>query len=202
LLAEIKAKRIHSGVFKPVQHYLSHIVYMIKQQGVLRAYSARSMERSIGKYKKLIKSKVDAGANAGNILERLITRNHINSQTWDVHTELDLITPRKYSESTFRNNPSGDASDPQLWAPFSNISVDTLPFGVSTQTFLKALLHYYRRTEANGVNIAEIDSLNSISIAGRAWAYGNVYTSTMYKSHINEYRRGNNYVLITASYLK
>jgi hypothetical protein len=63
-------------------------------------------------------------------------------------------------------------------------------------------LHYYRRTEANGVNIAEIDSLNSISIAGRAWAYGNVYTSTMYKSHINEYRRGNNYVMITASYLK
>ena len=45
-----------SGVLKPVQHYLMHIPYMIEKQGVLKAYSGRSMERTIGRYKKLIKS--------------------------------------------------------------------------------------------------------------------------------------------------
>jgi hypothetical protein len=175
---------------------------MIKQQGVLRSYSARSMERSIGRYKKLIKSKVDAGANAGNILQRITTRSHINSQAWDVETELGLIKPRSYSENTFKNNPSGNADDPQLWAPFFERSIDSLPFGISARDFSKALVKYYRRTEQNGANITGIGSLDSLSIAGRAWAYNKVYTSSLYKSHINEFRRGNNYVMITVSYIK
>jgi hypothetical protein len=201
LLREIDAKRIHPGILKPVQHYLSHIVYMIKQQGVLRAYSARSMERSIGKYKKLIKSKVNAGANAGNILERLTTRNHINSQSWSVQTELDLLTPRSYAENSYKNNPSGEAGDPQLWEPFQDCLVTSLPAGVDCRFFLKALLKYYRRTEVNGASIVGIDSFDSIYIAGRAWAYNNVYTSTLYKNYISERRRGNNYIMFTASYL-
>jgi hypothetical protein len=98
LLREIQAKRIHPGVIKPVQHYLSHIVYMIKQQGLLTSYSVRSMERSIGKYKRLIRSKV----NAGNILERSTIRNHINNQSWDVETEIELLTHRKYGNATFK----------------------------------------------------------------------------------------------------
>ncbi len=201
MLREIDAKRIHPGILKPVQHYLSHIVYMIKQQGVLRAYSARSMERSIGKYKKLIKSKVNAGANAGNILERLTTRNHINSQSWSVQTELDLLTPRSYAENSYKNNPSGEAGDPQLWEPFQDCLVTSLPAGVDCRFFLKALLKYYRRTEVNGASIVGIDSFDSIYIAGRAWAYNNVYTSTLYKNYISERRRGNNYIMFTASYL-
>jgi hypothetical protein len=201
LLKQIDAKRIHPGILKPVQHYISHIVYMVKQQGVLRAYSARSMERSIGKYKKLIKSKVNAGANAGNILERLTTRNHINSQSWSVHNELDLLTPRSYAEKSFKNNPSGEANDPQLWEPFQNCLVISLPVGVDSRLFSKALLKYYRRTEPNGASIVGIASLDSLYIAGRAWAYNNVYTSTLYKDHISEHRRGNNYIMFTASYV-
>lgn len=202
LLKEIAAKRIRPGVLKPVQHYLSHIVYMVKQQGVLRAYSARSMERTIGKYKKLIKSKVDAGANAGNILERMTIHNHINSQAWNIQTELDLITPRLYGEDTYKNNPSGKGDNIQLWSPFFESSVDSLPFGVSFQHFSRALLKYYRRTEPNGTSITDLALLNSLSVAGRAWAYNKVYVSTLYKKHINEYRRGNNYVMITVSYIK
>jgi hypothetical protein len=157
--------------------------------------------RSIGKYKKLIKSKVNAGANAGNILERLTTRNHINSQSWSVHNELDLLTPCSYAEKSFKNNPSGEANDPQLWEPFQNCLVISLPVGVDSRLFSKALLKYYRRTEPNGASIVGIASLDSLYIAGRAWAYNNVYTSTLYKDHISEHRRGNNYIMFTASYV-
>jgi hypothetical protein len=201
LLREIQAKRIHPGVIKPVQHYLSHIVYMIKQQGVLRSYSARSMERSIGKYKRLIRSKVNAGANAGNILERSTIRNHLNNQSWDVETEIELLTHRKYGDTTFKDKPSGDFGDPQLWAPFKDCSLDSLPVGVHERLFKKALLNYYRRTQYNGASIIGIGPSESVSVAGRAWAYNKVYTSTIYKNHISEHRRGNNYIMFTASYM-
>jgi hypothetical protein len=54
------------------------MAYMIEQLGPMRAYSARSMERAIGKYKKLIKSKSNVAANAGNVMVRLATRAYIN----------------------------------------------------------------------------------------------------------------------------
>jgi hypothetical protein len=174
---------------------------MIKQQGVLRSYSARSMERSIGKYKKLIKSKVNAGANAGNILERLTIRNYMNSQSWGVDQELQLLTPRTYKDDSFKNNPSGESTDPQLWEPFKDYSIASLPVDVCDRQFKKALLHYYRRTEVNGGSIVGISSLNSLFVAGRAWAYNKVYTSALYKEHISERRRGNNYIMFTASHM-
>ena len=89
-----------SGVLKPVQHYLMHIPYMIEKQGVLKAYSGRSMERTIGRYKKLIKSKVDAGANAGNVLERFTIYGYVNSLNINIMESLNLLEPKQYTLHT------------------------------------------------------------------------------------------------------
>ncbi|KAI8968145.1 hypothetical protein BDB01DRAFT_824845, partial [Pilobolus umbonatus] len=49
----------------------SHIT---RKNGCMRSYSARAMERNIGRYSKLIKSRVLSGKNAGNVVERLAIR--------------------------------------------------------------------------------------------------------------------------------
>jgi hypothetical protein len=65
----------------------------------------------------------------------------------------------------------------------------------------KALLNYYRRAQCNGASIIGTGPSESVSVAGRAWAYNKVYALTFYKNHISEHRRGNNYIMFTASYM-
>ncbi|KAG2209614.1 hypothetical protein INT45_013814, partial [Circinella minor] len=57
-------------------HLLRHIHGIVKALGPLRAYSTRSAERSIGFFKKHVKSRVSPGENAGNVIKRqLLMRN-------------------------------------------------------------------------------------------------------------------------------
>ncbi|SAM06222.1 hypothetical protein [Absidia glauca] len=52
----------------PNHHYLSHVTEAIRQLGPMYSYSARSMERSIGTLKRLIRSKQDSGINGINVM--------------------------------------------------------------------------------------------------------------------------------------
>ena len=201
LLDEIKQKRIQAGVLKPVQHYLTHIPHMIEKQGVLKAYSGRSMERTIGRYKKLIKSKVDAGANAGNVMERFTIYGYVNSLNIDIREALNLLEPKQYSTNTFLSLDPNDTTTPQLWSPISRHSVTSLPSSVSAAKFHTALVKYHQNF-ANTVDISLSFNNTTFTIAGRAWYNNCTYTSTLYKDHINETRRGNNYVMFEAAYLK
>lgn len=193
LTVEIAAKRIQKGVFKPVQHYLSHIPYMIRKHGVLKAYSGRSMERTIGLYKKLIKSKVDSGTNAGNILQRFAFYNHINILGVDVEKELNLMTPRAYKTDTFVSLDAEDSESPQLWSsPIGYFGVSKLPCQVTASKLHTALTSFYRRTCGRQSSFPAQDI--SLRIAGRCWFQDHVYSSRLYAAHINEHRRGNNYI--------
>ncbi|KAG2200803.1 hypothetical protein INT47_001334 [Mucor saturninus] len=78
LLEQVNLKNISRSVFRPVQHYLIHVPYIIKEQGPLSCYSARSMEIVIGIYSKLIKSRRMGGRNASMLIERFTIRNFIN----------------------------------------------------------------------------------------------------------------------------
>lgn len=49
----------------------SHLADMIQKIGPLQYYSARSMERVIGRYSRLIVSKGAPSVNAGNIMRKL-----------------------------------------------------------------------------------------------------------------------------------
>ncbi|KAG2206425.1 hypothetical protein INT46_002903 [Mucor plumbeus] len=53
---EINNKNILPGVICPNLHLLYHVPYITKSMGVLRSYSARSMERAIQMYKQRIKA--------------------------------------------------------------------------------------------------------------------------------------------------
>ncbi|KAG2191063.1 hypothetical protein INT47_012048, partial [Mucor saturninus] len=200
LLNEILQKRIQPGVLKPVQHYLIHVPMMIEKQGVLKAYSGRSMERTIGRYKKLIKSKVNAGANAGNVLERFAIYGHVNSLNINLRETLNLLEPKKRTTNDFVSLDPSDDTAPELWSPLFQCPVSTLPCGVSDRQFTSALQRYYRR-EYSGPHEFVNTRSGVVNGAGRAWFDDIVYTSSFFKDHINERRRGNNYVMFAVSHL-
>ncbi|KAG2191773.1 hypothetical protein INT47_000262 [Mucor saturninus] len=200
LLSEIRQKRIQPGVLKPVQHYLTHVPMMIEKQGILKAYSGRSMERTTGRYKKLIKSKVNAGANAGNVLERFAVYGHVNSSNINLRETLNLLEPKQRTNNDFVPLDENDNTAPELWSPLFQCSVSSLPCGVSDRQFISALQRNYMRVYSVPYEPVNISS-GVVNGAGRAWFNDIVYTSAFFKDHINERRRGNNYVMFTASHL-
>ena len=58
------------------------------------------MERTIGRYSKLIKSRVAAGKNAGNLVERLSMRSYFNLAV-NINDLLDTVKPKKTSLDDF-----------------------------------------------------------------------------------------------------
>lgn len=201
MLSEINKKHILPGVLKPTQHYLTHIPYMIERQGVLRAYSGRSMERTIGRYKKQIKSKVAAGANAGNVLVRFALYTHINRLSIDRRKELDLLEPKPYTNDTFISLDSDDPFSTQLWSPISNIPVSELPCEVTYTKFTDSLRKFLERVFSSRQQL-HLPTDTLINVAGRSWFNNTLYSSTLYKNHIHENRRGNNFILFSATHIK
>jgi hypothetical protein len=96
---------INSGIIKrsfstPNHHYLLHIAETIQHLGPLRFLSTRCMERTIGEYKKEIKSTKDTGINASNVL---YTRSAINFMQ-----QHHLLERRKNTISNLNNDDDSD----------------------------------------------------------------------------------------------
>ncbi|KAG2204467.1 hypothetical protein INT47_005258 [Mucor saturninus] len=107
-LNERRQKQIQPGVLKSVQHYLTHVPMMIEKQG----------------------SKVNAGANAGNVLERFAIYGHVNSLNTNLRETLNLLEPKKRTTNDFVSLDPSDDTTPELWSPLFQCPVSTLPCGV------------------------------------------------------------------------
>lgn len=175
---------------------------MIEHQGVLKAYSGRSMERTIGRFKKLIKSKAKAGENAGNILNRFILYGYIKNLGINVEEALELIKPRPYTSNTYISLDPEDSDSPQLWSPLKECDSSSFPCNVTKVLFFQALSKFYSKIGSTNATMSILCEDPIILTAGRAWAYNTVYTSELYKSHISEYRRGNNHIMFQAIHIK
>lgn len=163
-------------MFRSVQHYLNHIPYIIEKDGPLRAYSARSMERAIGKYASAIKSKVSSAANANNVVENFGVRSYIKSII-DINEIIDPIIPKQYTTATYLNHPDGLKS--QLWEPFASNCLypnEKLIEQVPVKSILKSLKKYYGRSKSIPYTQIRI-SYNEIKLAGRYWEENNLYSS-------------------------
>lgn len=165
---------------------------MVQKQGVLKAYSGRSMERTIGQYKKLIKSKISPGINAGNILERFALFNYIQSLDINITKKLNMLKPRLYSSSTFESIDTNDPKSAQLWSPLSDFSISALPCQISSEDFQNSLSKYNKRASTS---ISSSSTIKSVLISGRCWDNGITYSSLLYRNHINEKRRGGHYIM-------
>ena len=196
LADQVDQKKLSRSVFRPVQHYLIHIPFMIRRQGPLRAYSTRSMERTIGVFSKLIKSKRSGGKNASNLIERLGLLSYINS-VLDIESLVDLIKPASYSTNSYMNHPE-DRNGPQLWEPFSTVILNagSTVEGVSGGRFIKAVKRYYLRSNA-AVGSVDFNNLE-ITLASRLWKNSTIFSSSRYRHIRNETSRGNHHVFFSA----
>ncbi|OAD66745.1 hypothetical protein PHYBLDRAFT_70261 [Phycomyces blakesleeanus NRRL 1555(-)] len=146
LYEKVQNNTLSRSVFRLVQHYLVHIPYIIKQQGPLRCYSTQSMERVIGIFSKLIKSKSKGGQNASFLIKRFAIHNY-TSTAISICDEINLIRPKPYGRESYMDLPN-DPSGAQLWEPFHqfvNLN-DDLVEGVGGPSVKEALLKYYQRT--------------------------------------------------------
>lgn len=161
------------------------------------------MERTIGKYSKLIKSKVLAGKNAGNLVERLAIRGYVNLAL-NTNILLETITPNKTSLDDFLELPPTATQNyqHQLWSPFSTNSLtssDSLIESVPINHIIQQLKIYYSRATSSPLSTITIKN-TTIKIAARALLYNHVLSSEMYRRIRSERRRGNHFVLFHAFY--
>ena len=168
------------------------------------AYSARSLERTIGRYKRLINARTNVGVNAGNVVDRLALLRLVKSfaeEGADIDDEIQLLTPRKFSDNSYIKKKD-DIGGSQLWAPITHCTVGEITIGDKNK-FLAALVNFYDRsfTKEQLRNIVFDESMN-ISLAGSAWAYNKVYRSQYSRNHTGAKARGSHYVMVYAEYLK
>ncbi len=167
---------------------------MIRSQGPLRVYSSRSMERSIGNLKKMIRSKVEAGRNASNIVERNALFNYVNTLLGDE-------TAGQSRNNNFRSLPGDDNNGPQLWEPLVRcnlINGNNCIEGVDKNIIFTSLQKYYGRYIH--ADPATINVEYTVELSGRLWKDSWVYSSIMNRRVTRESRRGNQYVMFTIPY--
>lgn len=219
LLKEIEAKRLPVKTMRPNAHYLGHIPYMIRAQGPLAAYSARSMERAIGRYKRLITARTNVGVNAGNIIDRLAISKAIKTSASGAHGEdddadqdnadldvhINLLTPRRYDAGTYVNLRNDDGKGSQLWYPVLHTTITAIPssLNIDKVKFVKAIQNFYSRQYSSDLlQGLVLDDELDIVVSGSAWAYNYTYRSEYYRHITGANSRGSHYVMVFAEYLR
>ncbi|OAD67741.1 hypothetical protein PHYBLDRAFT_174069 [Phycomyces blakesleeanus NRRL 1555(-)] len=197
LQVEISKNSLSISVFSLVNHYLTHIGYITRKMRNLRVYNTRSMERTIGRYSKLIKSRVFSGEYAGNLVERLAIRGYLNC-AFNIEQQLNLIKPYRTSLDDYLKLPlpSPHEQNHRLWSLFE--SIPYIKEFTNLLTFTKELQTYY--TKSNSHQTDPQYTMNTIEIAACALIGSHVYGSEMYRRKRSEFRRGNHYIQFHAIY--
>jgi hypothetical protein len=155
------------------------------------------MEREIGNYKKKIRARVNADANAVNVLER-ITRFKFLDSTKMIDLSVLYNRNPENNKKGFVKHPAryiDNRNDyPQLWEPFSSpVLISKSSSGASTMieglismsNFIQAISSYKRRYL--GINKGRPLNLNLeiiITPTAKLWRDSRVFTSMLFKSKI------------------
>jgi hypothetical protein len=201
LKGEIDSNHLCVSVFTPNQHYIRHLKQVVETLGPLRAYSTRSLERTIGRYKNYITAKKNMGINVGKVLERLAIRDYLTlDDEQDVETDEDdnqKIRNFKWAQWWDRGDDGA-----QLWGPlFTNINYrqlqqDSLVFAmVPKRTLTSALRKFYQRRFPSRSPTNLVVSVDFLSVAARAWHDNNDLNSALYFSRLKLSSKSNEAVL-------
>lgn len=175
---------------------------MIEQLGPMITYSCRCLERSIGLCKKLIKSRLRTGANAGNVIFRLAVQSYLKQLEWTPEDEVALITTRKHTGYAFINPFLENQSGYQLWEPYCNIDVNRQDeyHSIPLMKLKQSLVRYCTRSNRHDHIVIDCPE---IQIAGRCWSAPNyVYSSEIYRQKSNKFTRGNHIVMFGSPHLR
>ncbi|KAL9543651.1 hypothetical protein MBANPS3_008010 [Mucor bainieri] len=175
---QIALMRLSRTVFRPV---LLHFKDTIEALGPLNAYSCRSNERSILKFKTLMTSKQSTQAQPSNLITQQATLTlfwHAN----DLQDDPTILRPPVY-QSPWLEHPEDDGRQRQLWTPHENVrlsSQDAGHFqGISVRSIRRALEVFYTRHFS--LSNYTIPGDICFELADRAWLdYKFIVTSTYY----------------------
>ncbi|KAG2235289.1 hypothetical protein INT48_007920 [Thamnidium elegans] len=103
-------RHIPANKFDINEHYLSHIAHIIQDMGPFSGFSCRSLERRIGIMKSKIKSRVQSGRNAENIMIAYATEQQLMMLGDEMRTKivehLDVSSSRDLDEK-YQLNAAG-----------------------------------------------------------------------------------------------
>lgn len=163
----------------------------------------------LGAYKKKMRSRVNAGENANNIMERTALYSFMKN------TKMMNFDPNQKvgdSANTFKYHPSNNKDYGQLWAPFyqsfeliDDVSDDILVGEslVSMKKFVNALKGYKKRFFSLPQSTSAIDiNKQLITPAGKLWQDSRVISAAIFKKNQskNTIKRGGEYVLFHSTH--
>ncbi|KAI9326852.1 hypothetical protein BD770DRAFT_456604 [Pilaira anomala] len=155
-------KMISRTVFRANMHLLLHVPNIIRRMGLLRCLSLRSMERGIGKLKRVMKGSKLVGISAGNILETKAIFNYLNclecyvTGTWAL-AMLNYIARRESCPTpSFPSHFFGQEMiiAPKLWCDNTVYSSD-LPMRSNKNTTKKGEYIMFSATKRNALKKVE-----------------------------------------------
>lgn len=203
LKSEIQQENLCYSVFTPTQHYIYHLKDIITTLGPLRAYSSRSQERVIGRFKRYIKGKTKLGVSAGIILERLAFRDYYDNEFDDVMDDEDDDKDEGFKKSKWADFLDlSNRRDAQLWAPI-DYDVEYTKYAehcktfedVGLNTFKKALKKFYIRQYPNVRKDNVRPAVTVLNISGRAWTNKLELSSAVYSDRKKFRTKANEFVM-------
>ncbi|CEP19299.1 hypothetical protein [Parasitella parasitica] len=199
LKQEIDAHHIIPNVMRPNQHWLLHVPYMIRSMGVLPAYSASSMERSIQIYRRRLRSQAHVNKNIGDVLMRTSIDHHISRSNWDMDKKLDLLGPKVYTDKTCYTHSQDN--NLQLWTPKSVYYTRQLPCDVSSSPYFSAWANYCFREDCSLFKtITKTQSPQLTFMVDRGFQLSQ-FKSHFYQNYIQQSKRNDAFFKFVASHM-
>ncbi|KAI9243536.1 hypothetical protein EDC94DRAFT_700008 [Helicostylum pulchrum] len=214
--SQIASKALSNSIYKSSMHHLLHIPHIIQQCSSLRNISVRSMEREIGNYKKKMRARVNADANAINVLERITRFKFLETTDMIDFSVLYNRNPER-NKTGFVYHPATKIDNckdyPQLWEPFSspvllpaNYSGESTIEGlIRMDTFILALSAYKRRYLGINKGRPLVLSLDeTITPTAKLWLDSHVLTSVLFKSNLpaSSNKRGGEFIMFESNVKK
>ncbi|OAD72657.1 hypothetical protein PHYBLDRAFT_73064 [Phycomyces blakesleeanus NRRL 1555(-)] len=147
-------------IFTIHQHLLHHYLAMIVVFGPPRAYSARSLERAIGEYFRLIKSNSAIGANAGNVMLRLAHTRYVDVNGALVVKARTIARILQYNDKsagwpmTEKGERVGVDSDIEFWGPLGCRTIHDSIEEISCLPVLFAKFYESKGVECSTIDLA------------------------------------------------
>ncbi|KAI9324817.1 hypothetical protein BD770DRAFT_450216 [Pilaira anomala] len=202
-------KMISRTVFRANMHLLLHVPSIIRRMGPLRCLSLRSMERGIGKLKRVMKGSKLVGISAGNILETKAIFNYLELSGM-VTFEKEEKERSALAKPIYLEHPLEEGL-PQLWGPFaSSYNTEELRqeidlgkskiAGYVTGTWALAMLNYIARRESCPTPSFPLHFFGQeMIIAPKLWCDNTVYSSDLsMRSNKNTTKKGE-YIMFSAT---
>lgn len=198
-------------------HQLSHIPFIIKENGPLVVNSLRVMERSIGYIKRQINARINVGENVNNILQRQGLLTYIKSLNL-MSFEGPNQPESAHKASTFYYHPDKNDENReyigQLWAPFPKdfyMNNENQPIieGLSAKMkdFVNAMKSCKKRMFSltnTPLSRIDLDYEQIVRPSGKAWQQDVVYTSCYAKLRFSRSlnKRGGEHVIFNSYHIE